>query len=608
MGAAGRRPARAPLCLALLLLTAACTTGGPPQLVTSEIAQTSATTQSMNELTVGVDDLGGGFNPHTLADVGPLSLGIAGLVLPSAFRGDAEGAMRMDATLVESATVTAQQPFTVSYQLRREASWSDGAPIAAEDFAYLAERMRVEPGVVSPAGYRLIRQVNSRSGGKQVDVIFNRPYPGWRTLFANLLPAHLLKDAPGGWAQALETGIPVSGGPFAMRSVDPRRGVIVLERNDRYWGVPAVLDRLVLHQADQAGIVSALATGGDQLAVMRADSIGMALLRERAAHLAVRSLPEPVAAELLLRPASPVLSDPRLRAAVAAALDVTDLVKLGSGSGPGAALPAKARTLLPSESGYVPTITDGLPAMRANQDEVAALLAVADYEKIGTQWLRAGRPLRLVVAAPAERAAYRTMADRIVQQLVAAGIDAELVTPSGDELFATMAAAAPVAGGPTPTATSPAPSMPAVTPPPTPTPPAFPHSVPAGQDIDIAVVPRPVSGDPAADLMSWYGCPEVDNAGAGTDAAPVDIGAPPNPAGYCNPSLQAGMDDLLTGVSTLGETLAATETALWRDLPSIPLFQHAVVLVSSPDVDNVEPGTLLTGPFANAPRWRHPPR
>jgi hypothetical protein len=60
--------------------------------------------------------------------------------------------------------------------------------------------------------------------------------------------------------------------------------------------------------------------------------------------------------------------------------------------------------------------------------------------------------------------------------------------------------------------------------------------------------------------------------------------------------------------STLGEALAAVEAALWRDLPSIPLFQHVVVLVSGPDVDNVELGTLLAGPFANAPRWRHPPR
>ena len=121
MGVPGRRSARTLACAALLVGTAACTTGGPPPLATSEVAQTSAPVEPTNELTIGVDDLGGGFNPHTLADVSPVSLGIAGLVLPSAFRQDSDGALRLDPTLVESASVTAQQPFTVSYLITFQA-------------------------------------------------------------------------------------------------------------------------------------------------------------------------------------------------------------------------------------------------------------------------------------------------------------------------------------------------------------------------------------------------------------------------------------------------------------------------------------------------------
>jgi ABC-type transport system substrate-binding protein len=606
MGVPGRRSARTPLCLAALAVTitvaitvtTACTTKSSPPLVTSEVTETSPP-PTTNELTIGVEDLGAGYNPHTLADVGPVTLGVAGLVLPSVFRQGADGVFRLDTTLVESAELTAQQPFTVSYQLRREASWSDGAPIAAEDFAYLADRMRTEPGVVGPAGYRLIREVNSRAGGKQVDVVFDRPYPGWRTLFTALLPSHLLKDAPGGWAQALETGIPVSGGPFAMRSVDPGRGLIVLERNDRYWEAPAALDRLVLRQVDPAGLVSTLGTGGDQLAVFRADSIAMALLRERAPQLVVESLPEPVAAELLLRPAGQRLSDRRLRAAVAAALDIDDLVKLGSGNGPAVRLRARALTRLPSEPGYEPTVPAGLPAMRADPAEVAALLTVAGYQQVGAQWRRDGVPLRLVVAAPAERAGYVTLARRVVLELAAAGIDAELITPSGDELFANLAAPpSPTATG---TATTEAPTIAAdgTTPAPTAAP-----AAPALDTVDIAVVPRPVTGDPAADLASWYGCGPTADAGTG----PADSDTPANPAGYCNPSVQATIDDLLTGAAAVGEALAATEALVWRDLPTVPLFQHAVVLVTGGAVEGIQPGGLLAGPFADAANWRRPPR
>lgn len=627
------RPARLVPGLALLVAAVtACTTGGAPPLVNADVETSAAPPPPGNELVIGVDDLGAGFNPHTLADLGPVSLGVAGLVLPSTFREDVTGTLRPDPTLVESAEVTDQQPFTVTYQLRREASWSDGAPIAAEDFAYLVDRMKAEAGTASPTGYRLVQRVNSGSGGKRVDVVFDRPYPGWRTLFGNLLPAHLLKDAPGGWAQALEGGIPVSGGPFAMRAVDAGRGMVVLERNDRYWEQPAVLDRLVLREADAAGLVSALATGGDQLAVMRADGIAMALLRDNAPGLPVRTVPEPLAAELLIRPTGPAMADARVRAAVAAALDVPDLVAVGTGNGPAAQLATAARTLLPSQPDYQPTAPADRPSAvgsavaTPDPTAVAELLTQAGFERLPLpdgrpRWVRAGRSLNVVVAAPAERGDYVLIATRVVRQLAAAGIDAQLLTPSGDDLFAglttppTQPPVAPTA--PTTVADPTGSEAPAgvdaqaegtstsATQPPAPEP-------PAADRVDLAVVPRPVSGDPAADLASWYGCPDLDGPLAGRGPAPADADAvpPDNPAGYCDPALRAIMDDMLTGASPVGQALAPTEAALWRDLPSIPLYQHAVVMVSGKGVgaDAVGPGGLLAGMFADAPRWQRPAR
>ena len=106
MGVPGRRSVRGALLLTLLMAGATgCGTGGPAPLVSSEIAQTTTPTPTSNELVIGVDDLGAGFNPHTLADLGPVSLGVAGLVLPSAFRQDADGVLRPDRTLVESASL-----------------------------------------------------------------------------------------------------------------------------------------------------------------------------------------------------------------------------------------------------------------------------------------------------------------------------------------------------------------------------------------------------------------------------------------------------------------------------------------------------------------------
>ena len=152
--------------------------------------------------------------------------------------------------------------------------------MAAEDFVYLWQQVTGNPGAIDAAGYRLISDINARDAGKVVEVVFDKPYPGWRELFSDLLPAHLLKDAPGGWAGALQNNYPATAGPYALKTLDTDRGEVVLERNDRYWGEPPTLDRIVLRRADQTGIVEALEAGHDQLALARTDSVGANLLAD----------------------------------------------------------------------------------------------------------------------------------------------------------------------------------------------------------------------------------------------------------------------------------------------------------------------------------------
>ncbi|MDQ3901948.1 MAG: ABC transporter substrate-binding protein, partial [Actinomycetota bacterium] len=279
----------------------------PAPLGAPRVTTPSASPPLVREVVLGVDRLIGGFNPHTLADLTPVSEAVAGLLLPSAFHQAPSGQWVLDHTLLTSAEVTTTAPFTVTYRIRRNAQWSDITPIAAEDFGYLAEQMRTQPGVLDSAGYQLIDQVISRDGGKTAEVVFTRPYAGWRTLFRHLLPAHLLKDAPGGWSKALDAGLPVSGGPFAMTSVDRSRGEIVLERNDRYWDTPTQVGRIRLRQGSEAALVEALRTGGVQGALFgRPNAITESLLRAANLGVSPTVVPQPVLISVLLRPASRV--------------------------------------------------------------------------------------------------------------------------------------------------------------------------------------------------------------------------------------------------------------------------------------------------------------
>lgn len=554
----------------------------------------SAASPAGHEVVLGIDRLIGGFNPHTLADLTPISEAVAGLLLPSAFHQTPAGQWVLDHTLLDSAEVTRTEPFTVTYRIRRNAQWSDITPIAAEDFSYLAEQMRSQPGVVDSAGYQLIDQVVSRDGGETVEVVFDRPYAGWRTLFHDLLPAHLLKDAPGGWSKALDAGVPVSGGPFAMTSVDRSRGEMVLERNDRYWANPAQVDRIRFRQGSQAALVDALHTGGSQAALFsRPDAITESLLRTADLGATAAVVPQPALVSVLLRPASAVLSDQRVRTAVAAALDRPALIATGVASGPSAALRADSEVLAPSTPAYHVTDRTAGPAtdipMRPDPPTTRRLLTDAGYTRGQTNWERAGQPLRLVVAAPANREPYGTIAARVVDQLRTAGIDAELREVDPDELFTTLLgpSGGPARGGAAeltaPAGASSARSNSA----------AATNGITPG--VDIVVAPQPAAGHPASELASWYGCPLVVPA----KLAP----APPNPANLCDLNLQPLIERALTQGDPAGPVPAAVETALWDLAVTIPLYQPASLLVTTSELLNVAPGTPLEGPLDGAARW-----
>jgi ABC-type transport system substrate-binding protein len=543
---------------------------------------------------LGVDRLIGGFNPHTLADLTPVSEAVAGLLLPSAFHQTPTGQWVLDHTLLTSAEVTSTAPFTVTYRIRRNAQWSDVTPVAAEDFGYLAEQMRAQPGVVDSAGYQLVDQVVSRDGGKTAEVVFHRPYAGWRTLFHHLLPAHLLKDAPGGWSKALDDGLPVSGGPFAMTSMDRSRGEMVLERNDRYWDTPAQVDRIRFRQTGEAALTEALRTGGAQIALFsQPNAITESLLR--AADLGVTRVvaPQPVLVSVLLRPASVVLSDQRVRTAVAAALDRPSLIATGVASGPSAALRADSEVLAPSAPEYrVTAPPTGIP-VAPDPDTVRRLLSDAGYIRGPAGWERAGQPLRLVVAAPANREPYGTIGARVADQLRTAGFDAVLREVDPDELFDTMlgpsADGKSSRGGPAGVA-PPAVTNRALTNP------GGPRADGINPGIDIVVLPQPTAGHPATQVASWSGCPLV---------VPARLTpAPPNPAKFCDLTLQPLIERSLTQDDQAGTVPPALETALWDRAVTIPLYQPASLLITTRQLSDTAPGTPLEGPLDGAARWQ----
>ena len=568
-----RKSGLAAALIVVLLTTLACTNTPPPPVVTSPVAQsTTSPATTASQIVIGVDDISGGYNPHNLADQSTITTALSQLLLPSVFRPDEQGAPQLDTTLMRSAEVTSTDPFTVTYQIRQDASWSDGAPIAVEDFVYLAEAMRDQPGVVQPAGYRLISSIQPSGGGKGVQVTFSEPYPGWQSLFSNLLPQHLLKDAPGGWQGALQDSFPAYGGPFSIKTRDNARGEIILERNERYWDKPAAVDQLVLRRSDATGLAGALRSGNDQFVLSRADGASLAQLQALGPSVQLQTVASPRMAEVLLRPANGALVDDEVREAVAALVDRNKLIDEGADGGPSAQLRAEAQVLAPSEPGYAPTI----PAGYGTPDPVRAeaLLTDAGYVKEAGIWRKDGKALTLVIASPGQQEPYAGMVQELSDQLVAAGIQVNTQHPQPRDLFANLLALPVSQSGQGATGNA------------------------GAVGVDIAVVPLPVGGDPATVLASRFGC----RPGQSTPSANVGV-IPANPAAVCDETLQQTIDEALTGTKPMADALAELEPQLWAMHTAIPLFQLADTLATGQGISGMTAGPPLLGPFGDAVNW-----
>jgi peptide/nickel transport system substrate-binding protein len=122
--------------------------------------------------------------------------------------------------------------FCVKYNIHPDATWADGTPVTADDFAFTYETiMNDQLDITTREGY------SQMTGYEVVDdktflAIFGDLYAPWQTLFAPVLPAHELEGQPFNtvWDELITLG----SGPFAMVEwVQDER--ILLERNENYW-------------------------------------------------------------------------------------------------------------------------------------------------------------------------------------------------------------------------------------------------------------------------------------------------------------------------------------------------------------------------------------
>jgi ABC-type transport system substrate-binding protein len=623
-----KRARRAWLTIGVLVSTlalAGCAVSPPPAPQSTETTRSTAPPpMRKTQIIMGIDSIGAGFNPHLLTDLSAVNAAIGALVLPSAFRPIADPATptgsrwEMDPTLLVSADVTNDNPFTVTYKIRPEAQWTDNAPIAADDFWYLWRQMVSQPGVVDPAGYDLITGVQSIDGGKQAVVTFSRPYPAWRELFSNILPAHIVKDVPGGFPAGLASALPVTGGQFRVENIDPQRDEILLARNDRYWGPPAKPDLILFRRAGApAALADSVRNGDTQVAQVHGGSAAFAQL-SAIPDVRTARIMTPRVMQLTLRANEPKLADSAVRKAILGMLDVDLLAAVGAGSDNTVTLD-QAQIRSPSDPGYVPTAPPAL-----TRTEALGLLEASGYQiendtsasvtppppapsaspKIGPPEITRGRiskegkQLSLIIGVAANDPTSVAVANTAADQLRNVGI------------AATVLALDPV---------------------------ALYRDALVNNRVDALVGWREAGRNLATLLASRYSCPALEATPVSTAAGPTAssdpsvttratpattaagptstapsraqepgalVQAPSNLTGICDHGIQSNIDAALAGTENINDVVNTVEPRLWNMSTVLPILQDTTIVAAGPSVLNVSlSGSVPVGIVGDAGQW-----
>ena len=611
-----------------MLLLGACTVSPPPAPQSTDTSESAPPPPpKATQIIMGIDNIGAGFNPHLLSDQSPVNAAISALVLPSAFRPVPDdktptgSRWELDPTLLLSAAVTNEQPFTVTYKIKPEAQWTDNAPIAADDFWYLWRQMVSQPGVVDPAGYDLITGVQSIDGGKTAVVTFSRPYPAWRELFADILPAHIVKDVPGGFGAGLARAMPVTGGQFRVDGIDPQRDEILLARNDRFWGQPAVPDQILFRRAGTpAALADSIRNGDTQVAQVHG---GAAAFAQLSAIPEVRTarIVTPRVMQMTLRGQQPQLADPQVRQAIAGLLDIDLLAAVGAGSDNTVTL-AQAQVRSPSDPGYEPTAPPAL-----GRDAALALLQGAGYV-VEKDTPPSAVPDPSAVPPPPEGITRGRISKDNKQLSFVIGVAANdptsvaVANTAADQLRSVGIAASVSALDPV----------------------VLYSEAIANNRVDAIVGWHAAGGDLATLMASRYGCPALEATPVSTSGAPpiaTTVPAPPpspspapgrtptatattvpppasepgalvqapsNLTGVCDRSIQANIDAALQGTKDIDAVIDAIEPRLWSMWSVLPILQDTTIVAAGPSVKNVSlSGAVPIGIVGDAGKWSKAP-
>jgi peptide/nickel transport system substrate-binding protein len=259
-------------------------------------------------------------------------------------------------------------PLTYVFHLHQGVKFHDGRPLASRDVKWTFDSLlQKKIRSTKAAAYRPVDRIDAPD---DYTVVFHLKEP-FATFLWNVSDG-AMGIVPYGSGEEISRH-PIGSGPFRFVSAEPDKEVVI-ERNDSYWGQKARLKRVRFAVTPDVNTRALeLRKGSADIAVSSLTG-DMVLALERESNLVVLRAPGTVVGYLAFNTRDPILTDVRVRQAVAYAIDRTAIIHYLMRD-----FARPAYSLLPPESW---AYNGDVPRYNYNPDRARQLLEQAGYPAV----------------------------------------------------------------------------------------------------------------------------------------------------------------------------------------------------------------------------------
>jgi peptide/nickel transport system substrate-binding protein len=382
-----------------------------------------------------LDAIPDNFNPNQVDGNLKENVEVMGALLPSAFLAEADATVTVDENYFTSVELTSEDPQVVTYTINPEATWDDGTPITFEDLRAQWSALNGTNPAYLPAGttgYEDIASVEAGEDEKQAVVTFARPFAEWQALFGSLLP-RATNSNPQLFNESCIERPGTTAGPFRVENVDQTAQTITLVRNDKWWGEPAKLDRIIYRVTDRAALADALANNEIDFYSIGSD-VNLFQRARGIQGVQIRQATEPLFNHITFNGGEgAILSDPALRRALAQGINRQAVASALIGQIVPDTTPLGNFIYVQGSADYV----DHSQGVAYNPQAAMAALDQLGWVSPGPGQVRSkdGRPLNIRVVTTAGNPISERISQLVQAQLTEVGAGIELIPAASADLF-----------------------------------------------------------------------------------------------------------------------------------------------------------------------------